>query len=284
MFCHSQPEHYNFGFKPSPSSFGGGHNHSKLLTEVGFELPDNMALFVPNITPFALSEWTDGEIFRAITGGIGRDGSTLFPMMPYEKYRSIALDDVKAIIAYIRTLEPVEKVWPRSSFSFPIALILRTMPRPFKGPDRFDGSNSVARGKYLTTIAGCVGCHTPMKGDGMMDPPDKDKEWAGGQTLPLKTGGRVSTANLTPDRETGIGNWSKESFIMKFKAFEQLDTLTGEARHLKEMQSLKIKDGDFQSIMSWQMYSAISEEDLGHIYEFLMSLEPIENKVEKFIN
>jgi hypothetical protein len=52
---------------------------------------------IPNITPdqeTGIGSWTDGEKIRAIREGIHKDGSALFPMMPYEEYRHIADDDV----------------------------------------------------------------------------------------------------------------------------------------------------------------------------------------------
>ena len=63
-----------------------------------------------NITPHksdGLGDWTDAEIKRAITGGISRDGSRLNPPMAYHYYKNIKDSDLDAIIAYLRTLEPL---------------------------------------------------------------------------------------------------------------------------------------------------------------------------------
>ena len=61
-----------------------------------------------NITPAKLVDWTDGEIFRAITTGVSKDGKALFPVMPYLYYGKMDKEDVYAIIAYIRTIPSVD--------------------------------------------------------------------------------------------------------------------------------------------------------------------------------
>ena len=50
-------------------------------------------LYAGNITPAALGEWTDGEILRAFTSGVSRDGTALFPLMSYHAYRRMDAAD-----------------------------------------------------------------------------------------------------------------------------------------------------------------------------------------------
>lgn len=62
-----------------------------------------------NITPHpqdGLAAWTDEEIKRAITEGIGRDGTPLKPPMPFHFYAAMSRDDLDAIVAYLRSLPP----------------------------------------------------------------------------------------------------------------------------------------------------------------------------------
>src|SRR5579864_8679461 len=69
--------------------------------------------------------------------------------------------------------------------------------------DRPSGQDfaQVERGHYLTAVADCGGCHTDSGG----------KPFAGGR--PIQTPfGMVVAANITPDRETGIGNWTDDQF------------------------------------------------------------------------
>ena len=89
--CHTAP-----GGKP----FAGG---AALETPFG-------ALVGPNITPdvaTGVGAWSEEDFRRAVHEGIGRDGARLYPAMPYPAYTKVTPDDVSAIWAYLRTLEPV---------------------------------------------------------------------------------------------------------------------------------------------------------------------------------
>ena len=79
-------------------TFGGGGE--KFGKEAGFP----GTLYSKNITPYALHNWTDGEIFRATTSGETKDGKALFPLMGYPAYGKMDREDVYSIIAYVRTL------------------------------------------------------------------------------------------------------------------------------------------------------------------------------------
>lgn len=61
-----------------------------------------------NITPYNLGKWSDGEIFRAITTGVSKDGRALFSIMPYHNFGQLDVDDIAAVIAYIRSIEPIK--------------------------------------------------------------------------------------------------------------------------------------------------------------------------------
>lgn len=84
---------------------------------------------------------------------------------------------------------------------------------PEKGPDP---SDRLAYGNYLTTIATCVTCHTQME----RGQPVAGMAFAGG----LKRSGEVQySANITPDWETGIGRWTMEQFVERFKSVAEAD-------------------------------------------------------------
>ncbi|MCZ7584017.1 MAG: hypothetical protein M5R36_12145 [Deltaproteobacteria bacterium] len=74
------------------------------------ELPGT--IFAKNITPAAIGDWTDGGIYRMITTGVNRDNGAAFPLMPYLSYRYADPEDVKAVVAYLRTLAPIENQTP----------------------------------------------------------------------------------------------------------------------------------------------------------------------------
>ncbi|MGA0555496.1 c-type cytochrome [Larkinella sp. VNQ87] len=226
--------------------------------------------YARNITPAHLSGWTDGEIYRTITTGVTKDGRALFPVMPYGNYGQVDPDDIKAIIAYVRTLKPIENnAIPDREPDFPMNLILNTIPVKSEGTKRPDPSDTLAYGKYMTTFASCGECHTPVDDKGQFLP---GLDFAGGRAFPMPKG-TVRSMNITPDRETGIGSWTKETFVARFKAAQQPDY-----KH-----PATAEYADFNTIMPWIMYSGMSEQDLGAIFTYLQSLKPVKNSVEKFV-
>jgi hypothetical protein len=96
--------------------------------------------------------------------------------------------------------------------------------------------------------------------------------FAGGQEFRLPPHGyRVRTANITPDADTGIGTWTEQQFVDKFKAFEAPDdhVLTDAGQRQN-------------TVMPWRMYAGMTREDLAAIYAFLRSQKPVTNRVEKW--
>lgn len=220
-----------------------------------------------NITPAGLSNWTDGEIYRAITTGVNKDGKALFPVMPYHYYGQMDQEDVKCIIAYLRTLKPIENKPEESVSDFPMSLIINTMPHkasPQKLPSKTDAVNY---GKYIATAASCIECHTQFDKGKLVE----GTEYGGGREFPFPNGAIVRSSNITPDNETGIGRWSKEQFVAIFKSRSDSTTL-----------HTKLKPTDFNTIMPWTMYGKMTTEDLEALYDYLKTVKPIKNEVEKF--
>lgn len=257
--CHSERDYNKFSGPLIPGTEGKG----------GVDFGEG-AGFIParNITPdkeTGIGNWTDGEIFRAITMGVDKNGEPLGPMMPYTYYRNLDEKDIHAIIAYIRTLKPVRNEIPEHSFNFPVNLIFRTIPSEPDFKKLPDKSNKVELGAYYS--GSCMVCHSPME-KGEFIP---GKLFSGGVEFPSPKGGIVRSANITPDKETGIGNWTKEQFIKKFKSYE-----------LPENQNIPVKDGEFNTVMPWTFFAASTEDDLGAIYDFIMTQKPVKNVVERF--
>ena len=95
--CHSKRDWTVFAAPLVPGTLGGGGE--KFDASVGF--PGNVE--VPNITPYNLKGWTDGEIFRAITCGVEKDGKAIFPLMPWPFYSKMDREDLYSIIIYTHT-------------------------------------------------------------------------------------------------------------------------------------------------------------------------------------
>lgn len=260
MDCHSQRDFTRFSGPISPGTDGMGgdmFNH-----DMGFP----GTFYAKNITPASLAEWTDGEIYRTITTGVNRDGEALFPVMPYLSYGRMDPKDVEAIIAYIRTLQPIENEIPESEADFPMNLIMRTIPQPASPMERPDPADTVEYGRYMITISACGDCHTPVD----RGTPIENLYMAGGREFRMPWG-TVRSGNITPHPETGIGRWTKEQFIERFKMYDlPADSLP------------RIPENRFNSLMPWAMYGGMAEEDLGAIFEYLQSIEPVENRVTMF--
>lgn len=95
--------------------------------------------------------------------------------------------------------------------------------------------------------------------------------FAGGREFTIPNGSIVRSSNITPDKETGIGNWSQQEFVQRFKAFADSAYVTQ-----------GLKSGEFNTIMPWTMYCNMTEQDLAAIYTYLQTVSPIKNAVVKF--
>jgi mono/diheme cytochrome c family protein len=258
VVCHGTRDWTRFSGPLEPGTEGRGS-----MFEIGIA-----SLHASNITPAGIGEWTDGELLRAITEGVSRDGRALFPLMPYGNFRTMAPDDLEAIVAYVRSLKPIPIVQPApvTTIKFPLNLIVRTFPGPAAPAPRPDPvTDRIAYGKYVTTMASCGQCHTPREGDPKMT----GRDFAGGEPFPLP-GGRVQfSANITPDQRTGIGSWTEAQFVDRFKINAQLDdeTMKAQSGHRTEM--------------PWRDYAGMTREDLSAIYLYLRTVPAVTNIVPR---
>jgi mono/diheme cytochrome c family protein len=104
----------------------------------------------------------------------------------------------------------------------------------------------IARGKYLTDLGDCVSCHTAHDGP----------KFAGGRYMPTPFG-PISTPNITPDKQTGIGTWSDEDF---YRALHQ-----GIARHHEYL----------YPVMPYPWFTKVTRSDVLAIKAYLFSLPPV---------
>lgn len=219
-----------------------------------------------NITPYRLKNWTDGEIFRAITTGVNKDGKAMMPVMPYHYYGQVDTEDIYSIIAYLRTLPEIKNDVPVSKPDFPFSIIINTIPHKAAPATKPASSDTLAYGKYLVTMSACVECHTRVDDKAQLI---AGTEFGGGREFALP-GGIVRTPNITPDA-TGIGSWDRAQFISRFKMYAD-----------SNYHAPAVEATDFNTIMPWMMYSRMTESDLSAIYAYLRTLKPINNTVEKF--
>lgn len=261
--CHSTRKWDQFGGPIDTAIIGaGGEKFDERISFPG-------AVYVPNITPTNLKSWTDGELYRAITTGVKKDGSAIFPIMPYVAFGKMDREDIFSIIAYIRTLKPHASSFPKRKLDFPLNLLVNTMPQkamPAKIPAE---SDTLKYGKYLIEAAACSECHTKA----VQGKPVVGMDYAGGNEYNIGGGTTIRSANITPDRISGIGAWTKEQFIARFKQYTN-----------GSMKPYPVKQGEFQTIMPWWRYGGMKESDLAAVYTYLKTVKPVSNKVVKFEN
>lgn len=262
--CHS--DHlttYGFAVKPGTEGQGGFVFDKKL----GF--PGVVA--AQNITPdpeTGLGNWTDGEILRALREGVDKNGDALFPMMPYQHLANLGDEDAKSIVVYLRTLKPIKNRVPAKKLDFPVNFIVKFIPKPLTGPVTApDPKDSVAYGKYLTTIAGCHECHTPHDDHNNLI---EANAFEGGWKMEGPWG-RVITANLTPHAKNYVGQATKEAFIGRFRSFASITA-----------ENAPPAPKGRNTVMPWIAFSKLTDEDLGAIYDYLKTLKPVEKAVDTF--
>jgi len=261
--CHSPRDITYFSWPIVPGQKGAGGPF--LSQKLGYTFPGES--FTPNITPAHLGSWTDGELYRVLTTGIDRHGRTINHAMPFKNFAQADPTDIKAMIAYIRTLTPIKnKKAGTTTINFFHSLYNRTIPRDVKPIYLAKLKTAIDSGHYLVTIASCNDCHTPKK---WLEINDNSRMLSGGIEFPLPTGGFVHSANLTPD-ESGLEAWTEAAFINKFKSYRDSGAI------------YKTTPNAFNSLMPWSTYRYMTDHDLHTIYAYLRSIKPVYNPVVKF--
>jgi mono/diheme cytochrome c family protein len=157
-----------------------------------------------------IGRWSDEDFLRAMRYGRGPDGTHYFPIFPYTSFTGMSERDLGDLKAYLFSLEPVDQHNRphelRAPFGWRAAAAvwqwLYFEPAAFE-PD-VERSPEWNRGKYVVTaLAHCGECHTPRTRTGAVD---EELAYAGSNDLP---DGELAP-NITPDPETGVGEWSVE--------------------------------------------------------------------------
>ncbi len=194
--------------------------------------------------------YTDEDLIRVIQHGVKRDGRAAM-VMPAESYTHLSDGDLASIIAYVRSVPPVDKEWAAPRYG-PIGRMLiaagklpvfsaswidherrDVLPPP-------DPDTTAAYGRYLSLIGGCQACHNPAMSGG---------EIAGAQP------GSPLAPNLTP---TGIGHYTERDFVRVL-------------REGKGPGERVISD-----FMPWKNSGRMTDDEIHAIWLFLKTLEPKE--------
>lgn len=258
--CHSKRDYSKWSGPLVPGTLGeGGEAFTK---DQGF--PGNF--YARNISQSHLASWTDGEIYRLITTGVTKDNKAIFSIMPYENYGKMDPEDIKDIIAYVRTFKPQSNEPPESQADFPMNFILNTVPHKAPGGKRPSPSDGLAYGAYMINVAGCGVCHTKQERGKITGEP-----YAGGFEFKLPDGSIATSANITPNNETGIGRLTEASFLARFKQYTDSSYHPG-----------NLKPGDMQTVMPWTQYAGMDSTDLKAIYNYLRTIKPVKNDITRW--
>ena len=227
-------------------------------------------VYSSNITPdrqSGIGSWTDEQIITAIRLGRRPNGERLVPVHPFTVFNGMAEEDLRAIVAYLRTTQPVskanqpKKLIPLFESVFLPAWLAAFAPRetpPPKAP-----TTGVARGEYLVKAVGhCGECHTPRT---MTMATDNSRFLAGNPKGPEDQ----AMPNITPDPDTGIGKWSVEDIADYLGSGNKPDgDVAGGLM-------AEVIDGTLSG------YKDLSKADRLAIAQYLKTIPPIRNKIGK---
>lgn len=214
-----------------------------------------------------IGAWTDDQIISAIRLGRRPNGERLIPVHPFTVFNGMAEEDLRAVVAYLRTVPPVNRPNQPKRITVPLfesvflpAWLAAFAPKETPPPSA--PTSGLARGEYLVRAVGhCGECHTPR---GVTQATDNSRFLAGNPTGPENS----KVPNITPDKDTGL-TWSEE---------EIADYLgTGNK-----------PDGDVAGSLMGEViegtsagYKDLTKADRLAIARYLKTIPPIKNKVAK---
>ena len=260
QFCHSQEDLTQRPMRPVPGTEFGGQE----LPREEFGFPAGTRFVAPNISSdpeYGAGRWKDSDFVRALRQGIGHDGRTLYPLMPYSRFRDLSDEDLASVIVYVRSMPPVHVQRPKSIIPAEFWKGVDTYPMPgsIAPPDK---SQRADYGKYLVMAARCDECHTPGYFD---DGPLPGMNFAGGEPFdgPFGPHGSVvhiASLNITPD-PSGISYFDEAMFIKTIR--------TGQAG-----------SRELTTAMPWSVFRNLNDEDLAAIFAYLRTLPPVKHRVD----
>jgi mono/diheme cytochrome c family protein len=218
----------------------------------GMRIDERGMIAVPsNITPdpeTGIGAWSDAEIIRAIREGVMPDVRVLGPPMPFGLYRDISDGDARAIVAYLRSVEPVRNTTEPSRYEFPLPESWGPPVGEVPEPDR---SDKVAYGAYLAGPLGhCMECHSTPNAAGV---PDLENALGAGGLVFEGPWGVSAAPNITPTALSGRSDDEIKQIIT-----------TG----------VRADGSRLRPPMGFGYYAHLTDEDLDAIVAYLRSLPP----------
>ena len=207
-------------------------------------------------------KYTDAQLKYLLKTGVAYDGR----FVGYMLRPNMAESDLNAIVAFLRSYDPAlavadTTIGPTHYNVFgKIYMGMHAKPLPYKTiADRPGENEPVALGRYLADNLGCFHCHSKsLTSLNYLYPDQTEGFMAGGTKLKGGQGKMVTAPNITPDKNTGIGDYTREQFI---KAIQD-----GEApKHHPEPPRPKFK--------------LLSDAEASAIYAYLKTIPPVEHAV-----
>jgi mono/diheme cytochrome c family protein len=198
--------------------------------------------------------YSDEDMVRAIRKGVKKDGKPAL-FMPSHEYKLLHQSDMNALVSYIRSVEPVDKLLPEHKISlpmramyliggevalFPARLIEQSLPIPVDEP-----ATVLEKGQYLATT--CIGCHGRNLSGGNI--PGVPPHWP-------------PASNLTPDGP--MNTWSEADFFKVMK-----EGITPDGRQLQA------------EYMPYQIFNYMTDDELHSLFAYLKTITPFETGVRE---
>jgi mono/diheme cytochrome c family protein len=228
-------------------------------------------VYATNITPdrkTGIGTWTDEQIATAIRLGRRPNGERLLPVHPFPVFNGMAEEDLRALVAFLRTVPPVNRPNEPKRITMPLfesvflpAWLAAFAPRetpPPKAP-----TSGLARGEYLVRAVGhCGECHTPRTVTMATD----NSRFLGGNP---KGPEDQAMPNITPDSDTGIGRWSVEEIAYYLGTGNKPDG--------------DVAGGLMAEVIEGTLagYKDMTQDDLLAIARYLKSIPPVRNRIGK---
>ena len=226
-------------------------------------------IYAPNITQHpehGILGYTDGELAYLLRTGVKKDGQYAPPWMP--KFPHLSDEDLASIIAFLRSehrlVQPSDTPTEACEPNFMAKMLARVAFKPLPYPEgpitAPNPSNEVEFGEYLALAKfDCYQCHSAdFKTNSSLNPTESVGFMGGGNPIPDLNGNRILSANLTMDKETGIGTWTKAQFSEALRTGMRPDGTSFKYPMLP--------------------MTAMTGEEAGAIWEYLQTLEPIRNE------
>jgi mono/diheme cytochrome c family protein len=253
----------------------GCHTEPKGQANAGgkkFEGPFG-TVYASNITPdrpTGIGGWTDEQIITAVRFGRRPNGERILPVHPFTSFNGMAEEDLKALVSFLRTVPPVHRTTPPKKITVPmfervfLPVWLATFASKETPPPAAPVSG-LPRGEYRVRAGGhCGECHTPRSALTMAV--DNSRLLAGNSK---KTGPEGQAApNITPDKGTGIGDWTEEQIV----------TYLGTGNRPDGDVAGGLMGENIQGTLAG--YKDMTDADLRSIAQYLKSIPAIKNKIE----